>query len=155
MFVLNWDDCAFGETYKNKQALVTNAPFLTALGKDCPGHSQHTVRSHSDMSLRWCQAYAGLLKSFVKDPVDKRCVHCLPTGPSRQSTGRRETLRRCAERVSLPFPVDDWDFDVAYAGSEVCLKARLHSKAALTASEHPGARCVAPLFFKSMLLELW
>ena len=60
----------------------------------------------SAYSHGWCKAYAKAFKEFVDEPVDKRCVHCLPQGDGRMIYNRRETIRRCAEVVGLQDLVD-------------------------------------------------
>ena len=55
----------------------------------------------SAYSLGWCKAYAKAFKEFVDEPVDNRCVHCLPQGDGRMIYNRRETIRRCARSLAF------------------------------------------------------
>jgi hypothetical protein len=115
VFVFTWDNCRFGEKYQHRQVLVTNQPYLAVLAKDCPNTRTNKVHDHltigfdkdlrtSDVSAYsrgWCRAYAKAFRESVDEPVDKRCVHCLPQGDSRMIYNRREAVRRCAEVVGL------------------------------------------------------
>ena len=110
VFVLTWDNCEFGEAYKHRQVLITNMPWLAALARVCQGGHRH-LKIGFDKDLRtedvsayskgWCGEYARLSAAFVRSPADDKCVHCLPQGSSDTIYKRRETLRRCAERVQM------------------------------------------------------
>ena len=111
------------------QAGVGNQPAVSgSLAKDCPNTKAKKVHDHLtigfDKDLRtadvsayskgWCRAYAAAFKEFVDDPIDKRCVQCLPQGESKTIYHRRETVRRCAEVIGLGDQVDAFScsFDV-------------------------------------------
>ena len=120
VFVFTWDNCRFGENYQHRQVLVTNQTYLSVLAKDCPNTRTKKVHNHltigfvedlrtSDVSAysrAWCRAYASAFKEFVDNPIEKRCVHCLPQGDSKTIYHRREAVRRCAEVVGLGDKID-------------------------------------------------
>ena len=62
----------------------------------------------SAYSRGWFRAYASAFKEFVDNPIDRRCVHCLPQGESKTIYHRREAIRRCAEVVGLEERVDEF-----------------------------------------------
>ena len=70
-----------------------------------------------------CRAYARVFKEFVDEPVDRRCVHCLPQGESRMIYNRRETVRRCAEVVGIHDLIDHLRCSFGEDGGEVFLVA--------------------------------
>ena len=41
VYVFTWDNCAYGETYKHWQVMVTSMPWLAQLAKDCTGDHEH------------------------------------------------------------------------------------------------------------------
>jgi hypothetical protein len=104
VFVFTWDNYRFGESYQHRQVLATNQTYLSVLAKDCPNTRTRKVHDHLtigfDKELRttdvsaysrgWCRAYAAAFKEFVDNPVDKRCVHCLPQGESKTIYHRRD-----------------------------------------------------------------
>ena len=153
VFVLTWDNCEFGEQYRHGQVLVTNMPWLAPLGRDCKGGHTHLrigftgdVRTDdvSPYSWGWCKEYAQLLSTFCREPVESRCVHCLPQGKSDMNYNRRESMRRCAEHIGLGDSVDQFTVDVNNFKGEVYLSVQPSTKAALVKTQL-GARCVEPV----------
>ena len=137
---------------------MSNQPYLAVLAKDCPNTRNKKVHEHmtigfdkdlktsevSAYSRGWCRAYAKALKEFVEEPVDKRCVHCLPQGEAKMIYNRREAVRRCAEVVGLGDLVDDLRYGFGQDRGEVFLTAvqlEPPEKAAFVQT-HLGARCV-------------
>jgi len=139
--------------------LVTNQPYLAVLAKDCPNTRSKRVHDHLtigfDKDLRtadvsayskgWCRAYASAFREFVNDPIDKRCVHCLPQGESKTIYHRREMVRRCAEAVGLGNQVDALacSFDVDHGEVFMVLgKQKLEPTVEVESGRtHLGARC--------------
>ena len=95
-------------------------------------------------SRGWCRAFAKTFKEFVQEPVDKRCVHCLPQGDSTIIYNRREAVRRCAEVVGLGDQIDGMEYALEENRGEVFLKAyrREPPEKAAFLGTHLGARCM-------------
>ena len=138
VFVFTWDNCQFGERYQHWQVLVTNEPYLAALAMDCPNTREQKVHDHltvgfgKDMKTSmvsayargWCRAFARAFNEFVEEPVDKRCVHCLPQGDSSMIYNRREAVRRCAEVVGLQDQVDRMTYSFGEDRGKIFLEVR-------------------------------
>ena len=153
VYVFTWDNCQFGEKYKHRQVMITNMPWLAPLARDCQGGHEHLkigfgydLRTTQVSPYAWgfCKEYASLLHEFVREPVDKRCVHCLPQGNSSMIHGRREALRRCAERIHVADRVDDLQLIVKECRGEHFLQVFQASKADFqreAVETQLGARC--------------
>ena len=98
----------------------------------------------SAYSRGWCRESAKAFKAFVQEPVDKRCVHCLPQGDSKMVYNRREAVRRCAEVVGLEDQIDGMEYALGESRGEVFLKAyrREPPEKAAFLGTHLGARCM-------------
>ena len=144
VFMLTWDNCAYGESYRHRQVLVTNAPFLAALSRDCSGDHEHVIVSPwapgglkasavSPFSLGLVRHWAALFGAFVRAPSDQFCVHCSaacaargaaatvpPTRPT-DAVGKalRERLSRVLDAPCLP---PQWDV-LQHGDGEVVLRA--------------------------------
>ena len=82
VFQFTWDNCKFDAPYKYTQVMVTNAPFLTPLARDC----DHAVGRHftvgrdgklitwemEQYTKPWVSEFAVLLHNFVAMP-NERC----------------------------------------------------------------------------------
>jgi hypothetical protein len=139
--------------------LVTNQPYWAVLAEDCPNTRAKKVHDHLtigfDKDLRtadvsayskgWCRAYAAAFKEFVNDPIDKRCVHCLPQGESKTIYHRREMVRRCAEVVGLGDQVDAFSRSFDMDRGEVFMVMERQKLGPIEEVEsrgtHLGARC--------------
>ena len=170
VYVFTWDNCQFGEKYQHMQVLVSNQPYLAVLARDCPNTRSRKVHEHMtigfDKDLRtldasaysrgWCRAYADAFKEFVDEPVDKRCVHCLPQGDGRMIYNCRETIRGSAEVVGLQDLVDGLRYSFGEDRGEVFLvavKQEPPEKAAFVQT-HLGARCVRAPMMRAQVAPL-
>ena len=94
-------------------------------------------------ALGWCKGYAECISKFVKEPVENRCVHCLPQGDSKRIFGQREAVRRCCEKFGSEAEVDSFDISVGEDSGEVFLIAKMtdSTKDDNLMDCHLGARC--------------
>ena len=155
VFVFTWDNCQYGETYQHRQIMVTNMVFLAALARDCPNTPSNKVHDHltigfgADLSTKdvsayaweFCRQYAKRVKEFVTEPVESRCVHCLPQGESKMIYNRREAMRRCAEQVDLHQEVDSFEIGLDEMDGEIFLKVQQPTIKDAIGQTHLGARC--------------
>ena len=74
IFLITFDNCQYGEQYRHRQCIITNAPWLAWLSRDCPGRvpgvHEHAVLSGDGMNTqlvspfaqelvkRWAQLYS-------------------------------------------------------------------------------------------------
>ena len=42
VFIVVFDNCQYGEEYRHRQCLITNAPWLLPISSDCPGQPIHS-----------------------------------------------------------------------------------------------------------------
>ena len=153
VFYFSWDNCEYGEKYKHRQIYLTNMPFLALLSKDCQGGHEHlqigfgkalSTKAVEAYSLGWCREFARLFRKFVERPSDDTCVHCLPSVRP-DSNIRRETMRRCAERVNLGDTVDSWMYSLETdLSGEVFLSAKVRHEVVLAVTTRP-CRPLRPL----------
>jgi hypothetical protein len=119
VFVLTWDNCMYGETYKHRQCYITNMWFLASLSRDCdnaqnaaeakphthdviapqsgPGRSTKSVQA---FSKQWCEKYALLVHSWVNAPASPR----ISTRSSPESCSSRHPRPSVSFRGSTPMP---------------------------------------------------
>ena len=81
------------------------------------------------------------MKGFVDEPVDNRCVRCLPQGHSDMIYNRPEVLRRCMERVGVGSFYENGDMGFGEHRGEVFLTMKQPLKTAFQGTQL-GARCV-------------
>jgi len=131
VFVITWDNCAYGERYCHRQVLITNCQFFASLARDCTGdHENLKIGFGKDLQTAnvsayapgFCREYAKALVEFVKAPNDDKCVHCLPQGAAPHIQGR-EQLRRCAEVIGLAQGVDAFRVGMKIQNGETWLTA--------------------------------
>ena len=88
VWLLTWDNCAYGGTYRRRQFLITNLPCLVQLSRDCPGVTvtrKHAMLSGSGIKTSLVSAFAwqlvehwaALYSGFVKSPSARTvCTLC-------------------------------------------------------------------------------
>jgi hypothetical protein len=125
VFVLTFDNCEYGETYRHRQCLITNQPWLAWLSRDCSGTHVHEQLSGAGRPTATVSPYAkGLVKHwvhlfnvFLKAPMKSRCVFCAhAAGQSRtdiKAIAPREPARLTVGRSLRAVLGVDFDSDAS------------------------------------------
>jgi hypothetical protein len=87
VFMVVFDNCAYGELYRHRQVLITNLPIMAQLSRNCqdlPTHKHAVIGEDlptgavSPFSQSFCDQYVGLVKRAVNaKTVHSACVHCI------------------------------------------------------------------------------
>ena len=115
VFMLTWDNCQYKEDYRHRQCLITNAPWLAWISRDCGGVivgvHEHIMLSGeglktslvSPFSLELVKHWAKLFGTFVKAPSEMKCPFCADVDGNSKLTAPKVSARRCLERCLRSF----------------------------------------------------
>ena len=125
VYVLTFDNCRYEEVYRHRQCLITNAPWLMWLSRDCPGGPEHyhgdqigfgKANSTKDVSAyahelveTWARLFVKFLRGHEQSQLCPWCAHAHGGGrPLYDKKGIAEIVAndRIITRAS-------WEFDEA------------------------------------------
>ena len=137
VFMLTWDNCQYKEDYRHRQCLITNAPWLAWISRDCGGQilgvHEHAVLSGDGMktslvspfSRELVKHWARLFAAFCKAPNELKCPFCADLAGKSKIIAPKVSARRVLERclrmstvLEIPHPLSDNDTDVTDSDEE-------------------------------------
>ena len=84
VFKVTFDNCEYGEEYKHRQVILTNAPWLVKLSRDCAQDHRHALlgfggdlptKAAASFSTEMCRVWAKAFADYVDTP-ECYCPFC-------------------------------------------------------------------------------
>ena len=87
VFFVTFDNCEYGKDYRHRQSLLTNAPWLAALSRDCekdtdPNHVEHRTiegsltKETGAFAEQLCERWIDRLRDFMNNKQGDCCPFC-------------------------------------------------------------------------------
>ena len=87
VFFVTFDNCEYGKDYRHRQSLLTNAPWLAALSRDCekdtdPNHVEHRTiegsltKETGAFAEQLCERWIDRLCDFMNNNQGDCCPFC-------------------------------------------------------------------------------